>query len=130
MVVVKERGHRKSQHVVAHGKVHEDEKENDGKEKPSFQLRRFMVLQSLLFRLQFGHTPLGGAHGFGAVACLFHRLYHVRGRSTSFYSHGIGEEGYRHLIHPRYFTHRFFHMGLAGGTGHAGHHVLTFIFTH
>ena len=115
---------------MSHGEVHEDYQEKDRNEKPSFELRRFMVLQSFLFRFQPGHTGRGSIHGFGTIACLFHRLHHIAGRSLPFYGHGIGQKRHCHFVYSRHPAHRFFHMSLAGSTGHAGHHVLAFIFTH
>ena len=130
MVMIQKERHRQIQHIVSHGEVHEDYQEKDRNEKPSFELRRFMVLQGFLFRFQPGHTGRGSIHGFGTIACLFHRLHHIAGRSLPFYGHGIGQKRHCHFVYSRHPAHRFFHVSLAGSAGHAGHHVLAFIFTH
>ena len=65
--------------------------------------------------------------GAGSVARVRHRLANgplVDGRLVVNHLHGVGHEAHLGLFHPLQLANRLFHMGGAGGAGHASHRKL------
>ena len=103
-------------HHMAHGKIHQNHKEQGGPDDPGFHF---------LQRLGLGVAVLGSrlwAWERSVITGLFHggnhrlsglRIGHLRAQ-------GVGQEIDLCICHSRDAAGGFFHPGGAGGAGHAG----------
>ena len=128
VVVGKEGGKGRSEHVVSHRDIHQDHEPDHGTQEPLFQAGRLPVLQGVLFGSQLlagGRTvPSGLAFRLGAVAGLLDGKDDVGRGGGPFHRHRVGQKGDRDLLDPRQGGHGFLDMGLARGAGHARNDIL------
>ena len=86
---VQKAGNGEMPHGVAHGNVHEQDQEKEGREQPFFEPGRFSVPEGIVFR---NFLRCVFALHAGAVACLFHGGYNVAVRAGSGDLHGVGQQ--------------------------------------
>ena len=103
--IIKNRRRRPPPHAMAHGEIHEDQKNRHGKQKPFLQFGRFVILQSL--RVRPGRRIAGGGclrRSFqgSSVSGGFHSADDVGRGSCSLHAHGVRQQAYRARRHARY----------------------------
>ena len=93
MVMVQESRHRKAQHIVAHGKVHENRKKYDGPDEAPFQFGCLMILQCFFLCFQSGNAFLRvPTHGFCPISRRFYGRNDIGRRGRPGNGHGVREE--------------------------------------
>ena len=113
-------GYRPIPHHMPHGQVHQRNQQAQGGNKPLFELWGLVILQ------------IGGGSRFllcgsgqrSAVTGLFHCGDHGLWAGAALYAHGVGEQADCNGGDAIHRLYRLFHMGGAGGTGHACNVIL------
>ena len=125
---------RKSQHHMAHGKIHENQEEAQGSQKSPLQDWRLAVLERVLLRGQLcgkaagraGSAACPGVYALGSrpVAGIFNRLHDRFRRSSPFHRKCIGQKTDITACHAVHLRDGFFNTSLTSGTAHACNCVL------
>ena len=111
---------RPTPHEMAHGYIHQRQKQTQRSNQPACELRRFMILQ----RLPGGGLVLPRSAVFRrcAISGGSDRIANILRchRRTKGNVHRIRQQADRYFMNARHCRHRFFHMRAACGACHAG----------